>query len=69
MRRRDFVSGVGAAAAWPLARRAQQGAMPVIGFLGVMLARSPSFGSVPLNVFGLSIVEFAKFGTRLAVRQ
>jgi len=54
MRRRDFIKSIGSVAAWPLAARAQQPAMPMIG---VLSGSSPDASKRPMAAFRRALAD------------
>src|SRR5215469_30680 len=65
LRRREFIAGLGGAAAWPLAAGAQQPALPVIGYLSARTADSEASMLVSVRR-GLSDVGYAE-GRNVAI--
>jgi putative tryptophan/tyrosine transport system substrate-binding protein len=63
LKRRDFVTLLGGAVAWPLAARSQQVPMPVIGYLG---ASSPQSHLIDAFQRGLTEVGYAE-GRNVAI--
>jgi putative ABC transport system substrate-binding protein len=61
MKRRDFLGVLSGAAAWPFAARAQQPAMPVIGFLS---SGSPELSSLEVDSFRIGLNEFGYVESR-----
>ena len=54
LRRREFIAGLGGAAAWPLGAWAQQRAMPMVGFLAVT---SPDANALTVSWIKLGLAE------------
>lgn len=63
MRRREFISAIAGATAWPLAVRAQQPAMPVIGYLTEVPNVAHLNAAFRLGMAELGYVEGENFAT------
>ena len=66
MRRREFIAGIGGAAAWPLMTRAEQPKLPKIGLLSGVSFEGPYAGPVAAIRQGLQEAGFVE-GQNLAI--
>jgi putative ABC transport system substrate-binding protein len=66
MNRREFIAGIGSAAAWPLMAWAQQRTLPVIGILGAETERA-SAGRLSAFMQGLKDTGFVE-GQNIAIQ-
>jgi putative ABC transport system substrate-binding protein len=67
MRRRQFIAGLGSAAAWPVVARAQQPTTPVIGYLSSRTADSDALVVLPSVHRGLGDLGYAE-GRNVAIQ-
>jgi len=68
MRRREFISVIVSATAWPLAARAQQPVMPVIGFLAEVPVPPQMTAAFRRGMAELGYVEGKNFATEYRLR-
>jgi hypothetical protein len=57
IKRRVFIAGLGSAAAWPVVTRAQQGAIPVVGYLHSSSLRQDELSAFQKGLGELGFVE------------
>ena len=68
MRRREFLSVIAGATAWPLAARAQQSAMPVVGFIAEVPLVEPLLAAFRRTMAELGYVEGKNFAAEYRLK-